>query len=245
MLFFAKIKNSKLLRCKRFEYLNIIVSECYEIVSSGIEKCKILYYTKSNNKKLSTKGGQVMDFKSIKQIREWLIIVKDVGDVLQEKGWIDLPDNLKFNGALEYDLMRFFGYLIASDGYVGRGECDMFTAITGYECGIDSLKELIEDNNLYSYDFESTPPISLKLLINALNKYIVQDPDKDELVGTTIGAYIATFALSGLLVISSDQSVTYTEKNDLRTYCQTIEGYIRTQSYVELPDEFKNILDNI
>ena len=67
------------------------------------------------------------------------------------------------------DLISYLGYLAASDGRITRVETDLITDLTGFDVTPAKLKEVIENNNIYSVEFETTAPKTLQLLVDVDN----------------------------------------------------------------------------
>lgn len=73
------------------------------------------------------------------------------------------------SAALKMDVFRFLAYLSASDGVIGWNECDYIGEVTDFSITPQQLNEFIVNSNTYSEEFETEPPLSLKILVQLDN----------------------------------------------------------------------------
>lgn len=165
----------------------------------------------------------------IEQLEEFL-------ESLESNGWTDLPKDITFKQVLRLDLCKYAMYLIASDKSINTDEVEMYRFLTGFGGDdMDSIKDFIESSNVMSYEFQSTPPISLVSLVKATNSLIRVNLDASETIKKIYELYVFSFMLSGKEMLKADNKVSYDEQNDYETYIETIKGYIKRHSYVS-PD---------
>ena len=189
-----------------------------------------------------------MNYEMLKFAKQALKDVSDTCEILQDKGWIDLKhSSLRMKDILLHDISEYILYIIAADGSINIHEVETFRYITEYGGDtVASLKEYIEENsNVQSYSFQSEPPFSLRLLVDATNSYLRSNPDADELMRHTLERYIILFGVVGKETMESDRSVPFAERNKFITYLSTIKQYIEEYSYVTLGDQSLKLLDSL
>lgn len=195
----------------------------------------------------SSKGCDLMNYEMIKLAKQVLGHVTDVCETLQDKGWIELnSSSLRMKDILLHDVSEYILYIIAADGSINIHEVEVFRYITEYGGDtVSSLKEYIEESNVQSYSFQSEPPFSLRLLVDATNSYLRANPDADDLVRNTYEQYIMLFGIVGKETMEADQSVPFNERNKFVTYLRTIKQYIDEYSYVTPEGQYLNLLEKI
>ena len=186
-----------------------------------------------------------MDFKRLQEAKGWYNKIIEFCDSFAKKGWIETK-GLKFSEIYEYDILHYIMYLIAADSNICQQEVDVYRFITGYGGDdIDSIKEMIENSNVMTYNFQSEAPLSLKLLIKGLNEYLIENPDAEELVSNTIEIYLLAYMTIGKEVIRADDRVLYAEKRDCQAFCETLKQYIQENAYVSLEGTLASLLSEL
>ena len=187
-----------------------------------------------------------MNYEMIRLAKKALGHVSDLCETLQDKGWIDLNNsNLRMKEILLHDVSEYILYIIAADGSINIHEVEVFRYITEYGGDtVTSLKEYIEDSTVQSFSFQSEPPFSLRLLVDATNSYLRANPDSDDLVRNTYEQYLLLYGIVGKETMEADQSVTFRERNKFVTYLRTIKQYIDEYSYVTPEGESLKLLEN-
>jgi len=185
-----------------------------------------------------------MDFQLLKTAKEFYEGIVDNAISLEDNEWIVLhTSGLTMENIMEIEIIRYMEYLIAADKRIDRYEVDVFKFITGYGGEtIDSIKADIENSDVMSYSFQSEPPLGLRALVEGTNDFVIQNPDKENLIATLLTKYLFTYFTIGHCVISADDTVSYSEKRALKAFLRTLIQYIRSESYVarnEILDKFE------
>ena len=143
-----------------------------------------------------------MNFESLKQTKSFFDMVVDDMNLLQDKGYVQLPDDDRLSGLYKLEFAEFIMYLIASDKNININEVEVYRYLTGY-CGddIDSIKEYIEGSDIMSYDFQSRIPSSLQFLVNATNRLLQYNNGLE--FGPVLKFYLLSFIFAGREVYSS------------------------------------------
>jgi hypothetical protein len=114
-------------------------------------------------------------------------------------------------------------YLSASDGRLSAEEIQAYRFITGFDGdNLDTIKRHIEENNIYSMDFESEPPLIMKLISEAERNAIMYGAKLDSSLLDVIAAF---YEAVGEFIISIDGGITYNEKRDFNIIMGTIQGF--------------------
>lgn len=87
---------------------------------------------------------------------------------------------------------------------------------------VQSLGKMIEDSGVYSTEFESEPPLIMKLIKRAEENLARQGGKSD----SALPIVISLFKAIGSVLVSSDGGVTYNEKRDLNIYLDTMQKFI-------------------
>ena len=158
--------------------------------------------------------------------------VASLCDTIEEAGlWkkpLDITISLR--DVLKTDIGSFILYLSASDGHLSNEEVQAFRIITGFGGDdTDSLRQAIKKNNIYSMEFESEPPLILKLLSQAEREAMWRGVDLDSSVLRPV-AFL--FKLVGRIIVSIDGGITYSEKRDLNIISGTIDAFVEEHDIV-------------
>lgn len=187
-----------------------------------------------------------MNFKRLKDTKEHLESIRSVCDALQQKGFVDIDEKYKFSDIVLSDIAEFIMYIIAADKQINIDEVEVYRYITGYGGDdVSSIKEYIEDNGIMSYDYQSEPPVCLKLLVNALNRAFRCNDDIEGTIALTYEHLIMVYLMVGKEVFQADGNVTYSEKRDFKNYLDNIKDYISDYSYVNVDGKLSEIMDLI
>lgn len=151
-------------------------------------------------------------------------------DLLEEKGLIDNPsESLKLRDVFQYDIARFLLYLSASDGKIDANEVTVYQIVTGYSDDAKKIVKYLKENNIYSTEFESTVPISLKMAIDAEYKMLqITGKTRDKTLPELV---TGVFERIGRTLIQADGGVSYTERRDYDIYMNTLRGYMQERGF--------------
>ena len=166
-----------------------------------------------------------MNYQDVKKAREYIEAVADICDTVERKGLWEKPEGceLPLRDVFQMDIAKFIMYLSASDGTLSFEELQAYREITGFGGDtIDTIKEFIKENNIYSMDFESEPPLIMKILCTAERYARMLGASFDESILKTIALL---YKVIGRIIVSIDGGITYNEKRDLNIILSTIEGY--------------------
>lgn len=188
-----------------------------------------------------------MNYEMLKFAKKALSDVTDLCETLQDKGWIDLSSSLRMKDLLLHDISEYILYIIAADGSINIHEVEVFRYITEYGGDtVSSLKEYIEEkSDVQSYSFQSEPPFSLRLLVDATNSYLRANPEADDAIRCAYEQYIILFGVVGKETMESDHSVPYSERNKYVTYLSTIKQFIEEHSYVTPGKQALKLLESL
>lgn len=171
-----------------------------------------------------------MDFQYIMTAKKNFDSLLTLCEVIDNNGlWDKRGQDLSLINIFRGDIARFMLYLSASDGNLSPEEAQAFRTITGFTDSVDALIQLIRDHNLYSTAFESTVPMSVKIVTEAERNLLAMGaklhPD------TTVQAlFIDFFESVGGIMLGSDDGVTENEQRDLGIYMNTLRQYMHQNS---------------
>lgn len=136
-----------------------------------------------------------------------------------------LINKLKLSGKVNEhvmieDLKKFCMYLSCSDGQLSPDEAVYISKLTGQNIDTYSIESEVEELDLYSHKFESTPPKVLENLVE--NNNAIHKNKMDDLIQTVL----KLFETVGNEFINSDGSVEGDEIDDLNTYLTMMSDYV-------------------
>ena len=181
-----------------------------------------------------------MDVRLINIAKEYFDLIVEDMDKLQEAGFVRFKSDLKLSDVYQHDIADFILYQIAADKQIDVDEVNAFRFLTGYGGDdIDSLKKYIEENNLLSYDYQSTIPSSLRFLVSATNdEKMFRDIERSYL----IEAYVRSFKLVGEITMTANDRVSYDERRAFELYIKNLLGYIGDHSFLLFETPISNLL---
>ena len=153
-------------------------------------------------------------------------------DIIDEKKLWNKPENcnIALKELLNVNIAEYIMYLSASDGRISFEELQAYKAITGYGGEtINSFKKYIEENNIYSMDFESNPPLIMTILSQSERNAIMCGAQIEESI---LKIVVTLYKIIGEIIISIDGGITYSEKRDLKIILRTMEEYAEEHSIV-------------
>ena len=129
--------------------------------------------------------------------------------------------------AFTLDVMNFIMYLSASDGHVTWREADYLSDLMDMRVTPDNMREIIEEHNVYSVEFEEKVPLSLQLFVKA-DKWMLSIGNKDNanLAKTVIDGF---YEMVGRDFIKCDGDIDDNELRDLNIYLGTLRDYVRRE----------------
>ena len=160
----------------------------------------------------SYRGLDDMKRKNVLKAQNAYAFVSKLYDSLENEGVVKSPvEGVALKEVLRMDIAEYMMYLSASDGVIAANEMKMFQAITGF-------------NHIYSNDYESTVPYSMKVAVeaqNILSKIISQNSDPS-IPETLYNLYDNI----GILLIQADDDISQTERRDFHIYLNTLKNYM-------------------
>ena len=171
-----------------------------------------------------------MNYQDLEKAKGYFDKIAQLCDTIDEKDLWDKPNgcDITLRGILQSDIAEFIMYLSASDGTLSFEEVQAYRVITGFGGDtIDSIKAHIKDNNIYSMDFESEPPLIMKLLSKAERNALMYGL---KLETSILEFMVSLYKIIGKIIISIDGGITYSEKRDLNIIMRTIEDYAKEHS---------------
>ena len=171
-----------------------------------------------------------MNYQDIMKARDFYEELAGLCDTIDSKGLWDKPagSDLTLRVILQHDIANFIMYLSASDGRLSMEEVQAYRVITGFGGDdFDSIKRHIKENNIYSMDFESEPPLIMKLLSQAERRALLYGAD---FKSSILDLVVTVYRLIGTVIISIDGGISYSEKRDFGIIMNTIEGYAKDHS---------------
>ncbi len=144
---------------------------------------------------------------------------KIIGSILNET----IEDGERF---AKFQMAEFAMYLSASDGTIKWEEARMISQYFDLHLTQDEIADFIREHNIYSTEFESTPPFILKTLVDMDRRLYeagrLSNPD-DKSVSEML---LATYAEIAIELIYSDGDVDEKEVNDADIYLGMMDKYL-------------------
>ena len=166
-----------------------------------------------------------MNYQDLLEAKKYFDNIAELCDTLDAGNWWEKPDDcdLTLRQILECDIANFIMYLSASDGVLSAEEVQAYRVITGFGGdNVETIKKHIQENNIYSMDFESEPPLIMKLLSTAERNAILCGL---KLESSILQGMVAFYGIIGQIIVSIDGGITYNEKRDLNIIMDTIKGF--------------------
>ena len=166
-----------------------------------------------------------MNYQNLKTAKEFYESIADLCDTLDEGNWWEKPEDssISLREILKRDVAEFIMYLSAADGTIAYEELQVYKMITGFGGdSIQSIRNYIQENNIYSTNFESEPPLIMKLFNIAERNAIMCGADFEHSI---LESLVDLFEIIGKVLISIDGGITYSEKRDYNIIMRTITEY--------------------
>ena len=166
-----------------------------------------------------------MNYQDLLQAKEYFDNIANLCDTIDEHDLWEKPSHMTITlrEIFQHDVANFIMYLSAADGRLSAEEVQAYRVITGYGGdNVDTIKKHIEENNIYSMDFESEPPLIMKLLSKAERNAVMCGASFESSVLKLVARF---YGLIGQIIISIDGGITYNEKRDYNIIMDTINGF--------------------
>ena len=166
-----------------------------------------------------------MNYQDLLKAKEYFESIATICDKIDKGNWWEKPDGceITLREIFALDIANFIMYLSASDGRLSAEEVQAYRTITGFGGdNVETIKQHIKENNIYSMDFESEPPMIMKLLSKAERNAILCGANFESSILQMMASF---YGVIGQIIISIDGGITYNEKRDLNIIMDTIKGF--------------------
>ena len=121
------------------------------------------------------------------------------------------------------EMAQYMMYLSASDGRIRWTEAKIISDYLELELTPDTIQNFIEENHIYSAQFEKSVPVIFRLLVETDNELIKR--------GVKMSVYasewmVAAYKGLGLELIKADADVGGNEYTDILIYVKMLEDYL-------------------
>lgn len=145
-----------------------------------------------------------------------------VVQILEKAGQKDLEDT---KSAIMFDMARFAMYLAASDGEIKWEEAKIISDYFDLSLTPQTVRDYIRRLNIYSTEFESTPPLTLQTLIAGDN--LLYDNNLHGSLDTWGSeALLNTYKAIAVEIMNADGEQHENEVADATIYLQMMQEYI-------------------
>lgn len=160
-----------------------------------------------------------MDYELKRLIDQYtnLIATATAGSVV-EMSESDMRDAVKF------ELASFAMYLSCSDGEITWEEAQYISDMLDLNLTSQSVKELVDDMNIYSIEYETTAPASLQTAVLMDNTFYENGQDIDG--ASTCNVTLALYQAIAKEIMSVDGFESFSETRDCETYLGMMRAYI-------------------
>ena len=164
------------------------------------------------------------------QLKSSLDTFMEFCDLFDRKGFgQQLGADIRIRDAANLGFLQFLMYLSASDGNIDWNEAKFLGDYLDFD-GLtpDFINKQIRENNIYSTEFESTVPISLKIIV-AIDNFLYENDMGD---GDTHlpNLLVSVFEELGREFLECDGAVSGNEESDLDTYLSTLKDFVSEKS---------------
>ncbi|MBQ9304306.1 AAA family ATPase [Butyrivibrio sp.] len=151
--------------------------------------------------------------------------VIQIVDGLKELAELAATKDKKASEAMtKQEITQFLMYLSAADGTIDSDETHFVNVYMEKEYSPDEMREVIENENIYSMAFESRAPKTLKRLVRLDNaKY----EKEDELEESSAEKYICLYEALGMEFLNYSHTPCQQETDDLSTYIKNMRSFYR------------------
>ena len=119
------------------------------------------------------------------------------------------------------ELAMFMMYLAASDGEISWSEASLIGELCDLDLTPQSINSLIQENNIYSTEFENKAPLSLRMMITLDNNLLAQGIEIKDCTPIVIDTYEAI----AKHFMKIDGSIDESEESDCHIYLNMLKRY--------------------
>ena len=199
-----------------------------------VEKA-IRYYQDTLEKKDSFEMKNNINEEDIDEIKQGISTMVSVLEKVATANGNTQEENKKIGATVRLDIAKFMMYLSASDGTIQWDEVKMIIDICNLEEDLtpDNIGTYIRKNNIYSKEFEQTPPKILIDFVNVDYELVKNGVDVFDLLEENLfkdmpfsRSIVFLFELIGKKLIESDGCVSENEKQDFEIYINMMKKYV-------------------
>ena len=148
-----------------------------------------------------------------------------LGDLL-DKSSLGLS-KMPIRRIIRFDFLKFLMYLSASDGTISYEESNFINEYLEWpQLSPNSIKSFIEEHHIYSVDYETKVPSSMKLFVEADNILYEINPSSECVFSKYL---LGVYAMLGKEFLACDLNTTDNEVQDLTIYLTTLQKFIQTE----------------
>lgn len=162
------------------------------------------------------------------ELKNMIIQIYDLCDTLDEGpcGINQIDSSQTTKNCLRTELLTYLMYLSASDGSVAWQEADFINDYLDWDLSTNEIHQFIQENQIYSTEFESKVPLSMQLFVRADN-VIYDSIGVNESLGSELLYQI--YETLGKEFLACDENITDGEIEDLTIYLNTLRNYIQNE----------------
>lgn len=138
-----------------------------------------------------------------------------------------IDDEMTTKKCFKMDVVEFLMYLSSSDGHIAFQETDFINTYFNWDLSSDDVYQLIKEQNIYSTEFESTPPVTIKIAVEADKKIQSIKPEMHSFSEIIYNFYENI----GKYFLSCDNDIDDNEVQDLTIYLNMLRSYIDENLY--------------
>lgn len=154
-------------------------------------------------------------------------LINDYTDMIAS-AMIDADDSLNYEDmmdAVKFELAGFAMYLSCSDGEITWEEANFISDLLDLSLTAEGVKDLVEDLNIYSIEYETKAPPSLVIAVALDNLFFENGVSHDE---SPSDIAITIYKMIASAIINADGYEASSEINDYESYISMMLDYIHT-----------------
>lgn len=158
------------------------------------------------------------------ELKNMINKLNSLGDLLDESslGLSEMP----MRKIIRLDFVQFLMYLSASDGTISYEESNFINEYFDWDLSPSDIKYFIEKHDIYSVDYETKVPFSMRLFVAADNTLYDSQGDSEYLCSQLL---LQVYTVLGEEFLACDLNATDNEVQDLTIYLTTLQNFIQTE----------------
>jgi hypothetical protein len=166
----------------------------------------------------------------IEELKESLDKMYSICDMVGEKGLrpaLDLEEDFEYSRIIKIDLIRFMSYIAVADGVLSWKECHLMSSLFDMNLNPQKIKEFIEENNIYSDEFETSIPITLRIFVAFDNAAYTTGIDLGSELGDSLVKLYVCIAQAMLQINGKDpEDMDESEKAGIEKFLNSMQKFI-------------------